>query len=314
MPPALPPEAPLSIVLNQASGSGDAQAVEAVLRERLEAARRTFRLLRAEHLRQLPDLATRAAEQAQRDDGAVVVVGGDGTINAVAQAVLPRRVRFGVLPQGTFNFFGRCHRLPEGDVGEGISALLASCEKPVQVGRVNGRAFLVNASLGLYPELLERREQDKRRFGRRRWVALGSGLSTLLQRFPDIHLRFEGDAPLRELAAMTLVVGNNRLQLEKIGVEPADAVEHGQLVGMAVRPVGRARLVGMALRGLLGQLGEAKAMESFAFRTLRVGVRKRRRLKVALDGEIQDVALPLTFDVAPEALRLLVPAAAAGGE
>lgn len=310
MPNALPPEAPLWIVLNQASGSGDAQAVEASLRERLQVAGRRFELLRAEDPGRLPALADRAAEQAQRDDGAVVVVGGDGTINAVTQAVLPRQVRFGVLPQGTFNFFGRCHRLPEGDVGQGIAALLSSHEKPVQVGRVNGHAFLVNASLGLYPTLLERREQDKQRFGRRRWVALGSGLRTLTGRFPRLRLRFEGDAPVRDLDAMTLVVGNNRLQLEKIGIEPAAAVERGRLVGMAVRPVGRARLVGMALRGLLGQLGEADAMESFAFRTLRVDVARRRRLKVALDGEIQTMTLPLAFDVAPEPLRLLVPAGA----
>ena len=77
-----------------------------------------------------------------------------------------------------------------------------------------------------------------------------------------------------------------------------------------MRPVGRARLVGMALRGLLGQLGEADAMESFAFLTLRVDVARRRRLKVALDGEIQTMTLPLAFDVAPEPLRLLVPAGA----
>ncbi|HET6432735.1 diacylglycerol/lipid kinase family protein [Dyella sp.] len=299
--------APLFIVLNKASGHGDASEVEQSIRRSLDDAGRTFRILRVDDPSQLGELADQAVALAREQDGAVIVVGGDGTINAVTQAVLPGQVPFGVLPQGTFNFFGRTHGLPQGDAGKGVRELLEADEQPAQAGLVNGRAFLVNASLGLYPSLLEQREGAKQQFGRHRLVALGSGLRTLLQRFPRLRLRMRGDAPAGELSAMTLVVGNNRLQLEKIGIEQASAVERGRLVGIAVRPVGRLSLVWMAIRGLLGHLGDFDRVDSFAFEELTVDLPRRRRIKVALDGEICSLDLPLRFSVAPQSLRLLVP-------
>lgn len=305
--PALGPDAPLFIVLNQASGSSDASEVEASIRRSLERVGRRHEICRVDSPSQLDSVAQAAADRAARESGAVVVVGGDGTINAVIQAVLPAGVLFGVLPQGTFNFFGRCHGLPEGVAGEGILALLDAHEKPVQVAAVNDRAFLVNASLGLYPELLEQREGAKQRFGRHRLVALGAGLKTLLGHFPRLRLTLRGDAPMRELAAMSLVVGNNRLQLEKLGIGQAPAVEQGALAGIVVRPVGRWRLIGMAARGLLGHLGDQEHVESFAFTDLSVAVGRRRKTKVALDGEIFQLELPLRFTVSPHPLRLLIP-------
>lgn len=310
MPAALAPDAPLFVVLNPASGSGDADRVEASIRDSLDSRRRTYEILRVNDPAQLPQFAARALQRAQEANGAVVVVGGDGTINAVTQAVLPHNVLFGVLPQGTYNFFGRCHGLPEGDAGPGMLALLDATEQPVQVGTVNGRAFLVNASLGLYPELLEQREEAKQRFGRHRLVALGAGLRTLMGRFPRLRLMMRGDAPASELGAMTLVVGNNRLQLQKIGIAQADRVEQGRLVGIAVRPVGRLALVLMAMRGLLGHLGEQERVESFAFTELEVNIPRRRKIKLALDGELSTLTLPLRFEIASRPLRLLVPVGA----
>lgn len=308
MPAALAHHAPLFIVFNQASGSGDPDRVEASIRNSLDGRGREYEILRVRDPAQLPQLAVRAATRAQERDGAVVVVGGDGTINAVTQAVLPRGVLFGVLPQGTFNFFGRCHGLPEGEAAQGILALLEATEQPVQVGTVNGRAFLVNASLGLYPELLEQREEAKQRFGRHRLVALGAGLRTLLGHFPRLRLQMRAeDAPASELRAMTLVVGNNRLQLQKIGIALADRVEQGRLVGIAIRPVSRLSLVVMAMRGLLGHLGEQERVASFAFAELEVNIRRRRKVKVALDGEIGTFTMPLRFAIAAQPLRLLVP-------
>jgi diacylglycerol kinase family enzyme len=78
-------------------------------------------------------------------------------------------------------------------------------------------------------------------------------------------------------------------------------------VGIAVRRVGRLALVVMAMRGLLGHLGEQQRVESFAFTELEVTLRRRRKVKVALDGEIDTFALPLRFAIAPRTLRLLVP-------
>lgn len=297
---------PFFVVLNRRSGSGDADATEQAICTTLDDAGHPYRMYCARRPHELAGLAGQAAEAAQAQGGAVVVAGGDGTINAVVQAVLPRRLPLGVLPQGTFNFFGRCQRLPE-DAGEGVRGLLDADETPVQVGLVNDRVFLVNASLGLYPELLERREHDKRRFGRHRLVALLSGLRALLGNYPDLRLSLCEDGRTQTLRSTTLVVGDNRLQLQSIGIAQAEAVTRGALVGIMLPPLARWRMILAAIRGLFGHLGDVEKVDSFAFTQLDVALPRRRHIKLAVDGEIIRLPLPLRFRVAPEPLRLLVP-------
>jgi len=307
MPSAQDRQRSFFVVLNRRSGSGDAGATERAIRGALDAADRPYRLFCAKHPRHLGEMAGQAAEAAREEGGAVVVAGGDGTINAVVQVVLPAGLPLGVLPQGTFNFFGRCHGLPEGDASEGMRGLLDARETPVPVGMVNDRVFLVNASLGLYPELLERREQDKRRYGRHRLVALLSGLRALLGDYPDLRLSLSegGERQLRR--STTLVVGANRLQLEGIGIPEAEAVTGGALVGIMLPPLARWHMILTAIRGLSGHLGDVAKVESFAFTELEVALPRRRQIKLAIDGEIVRLPLPLRFHVAPQPLRLLVP-------
>jgi diacylglycerol kinase family enzyme len=97
------PDTPFFIVLNASSGKRDTQTTEATIRGGLEQAGRRYDLARIDHPRYLPKLAERAVQLAQQQ-GAVVVAGGDGTINAVAQAALTSGLPFGVLPQGIFNY------------------------------------------------------------------------------------------------------------------------------------------------------------------------------------------------------------------
>lgn len=298
--------APFFIVLNVASGhqQGEDQrmAIEGVLRD----AGRQYRLFCVEDTRRLAGVAAQAVAAASDCGGVVVAAGGDGTINTVVQACLGSSCTFGVLPQGTFNYFGRVHGIPA-EAAEATRALLTATVEPVQVGLVNDRAFIVNASVGLYPQLLEDREAYKARFGRSRAVAMWAGLATLVRGHRQLRLRI-GDAETQSqtIRTPTLFVGNNRLQLEAIGIAEAAAVEAGQLVGITLRPVGTLALLWLTLRGALGQLGAATDVHSFAFDRLTVKPR-RRRIKVATDGEVGWLQTPLEFRVSAEPLRLLKP-------
>ena len=299
-------ESPLFIVFNPGAGSRDAAATEATVRGILEQAGRPHAIWRVETPRQLPMLAQRAVDCARQQQGAVVAAGGDGTINTVAQAALNSGRPFGVLPQGTFNYFSRAHGIPL-DTAEATRALLGGMVQRVQVGLINDRVFLVNASLGLYPKLLEDREAYKQQFGRRRLVALWAGVVTLLREHRPLRLRLEHAGKVRVLRTSTLVVGNNPLQLQQLGLPEAHAVQQGQLVAIAVRPIGPLSMCWLLLRGALGQLGDAANVVNFAFERLTVRPYGRRRIKVAMDGEVDWLDTPLVFQVAPHPLQLLVP-------
>ncbi|TNJ35131.1 diacylglycerol/lipid kinase family protein [Arenimonas terrae] len=303
----LSPRAPFFVVINAGSGRDDADEAIPTIRSILEASGREFDVLEVADPARLPERIAEALERARRAGGVVVAAGGDGTINAAAQQLIGSDVPLGVLPQGTFNYFGREHGISQ-DVAESTRSLLRASAVPVQVGRVNGRVFLVNASLGLYPKLLEDREAFKQQFGRSRMAAAWSGLRTLLGERRQLQLEIESEGKRRTVRTPTLFVGNNRLQLERIGIAEAAMLENGCLAGVMLRPIGDLAMLGLALRGAFGRLGEAETVETFAMKRITVTPRGKRRVRVALDGEVLRMAPPIVFDVAPEPLLLMLPA------
>ncbi len=279
------------------------QTVEALLRE----AGRTVEVQLVRRPRELPAAIQRAIDGARKAGGAVVAAGGDGTINAVVQQVLGSGLPFGALPQGTFNFFGRNQRLSE-DIETATRDLLDAEIRDVQVGLVNERVFLVNASVGLYRRVLEDREAFKTRLGRSRLVALWAGLNTVLGTHPRLRLSIRGPDGTTNENLLSMIVGNNRLQLEKLGIEDAEAVEQGHLIGIRLRPQSRMAVLGLALRGVLGYWADGEHRETFRFDELTISrLSARRRLRVAIDGEITLMRSPLRIRVAAEPLRLLMP-------
>lgn len=304
-------DSPLVVVLNAGSGRADVDRAQRAITEVLTGAGRAHELLRIERGMAVADVAAEAVQRARAQRGAVVAAGGDGTLNAVAQAVLPAGLPFGVVPQGTFNYFSRTHGIAS-DTELATRALLRAQPAPVQVGLVNERLFLVNASVGLYPQLLEDREAYKQRYGRRRWVAVWSALVTLLHAHRPLRLQMACQGAQRAVRTPTLFVGNNALQLQQIGVPEADLLAQGQLVALMLKPVGTLAMLGLMLQGAFGRLGEAEDVLRFGFERLSLrpaAPRRTARLKVATDGEICWLRAPLQFQVSPRPLWLLTPAA-----
>jgi diacylglycerol kinase family enzyme len=306
----LDPASPLLFVINAASGRTDPDATREMIERALRAAGRTGELLFARP-DELARIAQEAAARASARSSAIVAIGGDGTISSVAQAAYAADCAMGVVPQGTFNYFARTHGIPD-DAAEAAQTLLHSAPVPVQVGLINDRVFLVNASLGLYPELLQDREAYKARFGRSRLVAIGSSLVTLLSKHRQLRLRIELGASARNVTTPTLFVGNNRLQLEQVGLQEAQAIDEGCIAAVMARPIGALAMLWLLCRGAIGTLGEASAVESFKFQRMVVKPRlslRRRTVKVALDGEVSWMRAPLEFQVSPKPLYLLKPMA-----
>lgn len=301
-----PPE--LFLVLNPGSGANGAGEKRAILEAVFREAGRAFRFVPLDSSAELPRACADAAAHARERGGALVAVGGDGTLNTVAQAAWQHDCVVGLLPQGTFNLFAREHGIPL-DLEAAARALLHAQPEPVQAAEVNGRLFLVNASLGLYPQLLQDREAFKQQFGRRRWVAVLAGLKTIFEWRRQLTLEIELDGERTVLRTPTLFVGNNRLQLDRIGMEPriAARVGSGRLAALIAHPIGTGAMVWLMLKGAFGRLGDPEQIDSFAFRALTVRVLGRRRVRVAADGEVGVLTTPLRFSVASRPLRLLRP-------
>jgi diacylglycerol kinase family enzyme len=176
----------------------------------------------------------------------------------------------------------------------------------------NDRVFLVNASLGVYPELLQDREAYKARFGRSRWVAFVAGCATLLRAQRRLRLHIETGSTVRDVQTLTLFVGNNRLQLQQFGAEPEDTLAgtpgDGSMAALMLRPIGTLSMLGLMLHGAMGRLGEAAGVEGFEFTHMVVKPRLapgRREVVVAFDGEVARMRAPIDIRVLDKPLYLL---------
>lgn len=308
--PRIDPAATLLFVINASAGAFDLDAKRAVIQSALAAQERTGELLACQPTN-LAQVAAEASAAAAARGSAVIAVGGDGSLNTVAQAAHAAGCPMGVVPYGTFNYFARTHGLAT-EPAAAVQQLLNVSPMPVQVGAINDRIFLVNASLGVYPELLKDREAYKARFGRSRWVAFIAACTTLLRAQRRLRLHIEMGTAVRDVQTLTLFVGNNQLQLQQFGAEPEDTIAgtpgDGSLAALMLKPIGTLSMIRLMLHGAMGRLGEAAGVEGFEFQhmvvkpTLAPG---HKEIVVAFDGEVALMHSPIDIRVLEKPLYLL---------
>lgn len=292
----------LVVIRNRRAGSrGDDEANDVL------AALRTFgasvELLtcgRGAELAQLADQAVAARP------AAVIAYGGDGTLNAVAARLAGTRIPFGALPGGTFNYFVRSLGFPDEPV-PAARALLHARPAPHRAGMLNDHLFLINASFGLYRQVMEARERDKARFGRKRFVAFASGIATALQRHPVYDVEVIADGVRRRLRSPMLFFGVNPLQLEALSPRLAACARGGALAALALKPMSRWDMVRVGAAALAGALDESDRVETFCATEIVVTRRRPYPLGVTLDGELRKVLVPLHVRIVPDVLWVLRP-------
>ena len=252
------------------------------------------------------DIARETDRAVEEGFATIVAAGGDGTISGVAARLAGTGRRLGVLPLGTFNYFARGLRLPEA-LEDAVRVLAEGQSIPVQAGEVNGRVFLNNASLGIYPAILQRRERVYRRWGRSQLAAYWSVLLALVGFRAPLRLKLTVDGRVRRRKTPLVFVANNPYQLELFGLEGADCVRSGRFAIIVAPDCGRLELVLYALRLALGRMVPKRDFELFCGSEVEVEGRLRRRL-VARDGERDRMRGPFRFNVRRDALQVLVPA------
>ncbi|HEY2586116.1 MAG TPA: diacylglycerol kinase family protein [Tepidisphaeraceae bacterium] len=247
-----------------------------------------------------------AREAIARGVRLIVAAGGDGTIRSVASVIIGTDAVLGVLPAGTLNHFAKDLGLPL-DIFHAVRVLAAGRVREVDVGEVNARLFLNNSSIGLYPMMVERREKERHRLGLSKWVAMLLAFLALFRRYPRVHVTLEGAGGEPVQCATPLVfVGNNRYETDLLKLGRRTSLDAGELWVYLMHAPTRARLLWVVLRGIIGRMRNAKDFRSFATKSLLIETRKKR-LRVATDGEVARIEPPLVYRSRPKALRVIAP-------
>ena len=294
----------IAVVLNASSGHGTAPKAAERLKEIFAEAGREARITLATGGSEI-NAAMRSAGEAGCET--LVAGGGDGTINCGASAVVGRGIPLGILPLGTLNHFAKDLGIPL-DLEEAAKVVLGGVTCKVDVGEVNGRIFLNNSSLGVYPAIVRLREKYQATL-RGKWLAaLWAGL-TVLRRSPFMAVRIvaEGEAIVRRTPLV--LVGNNEYKMAGIHAGSRESLARGRLALYVQNAEQRPGLLRLGWEVLLKGAERVKEVDLITVEQATVETR-RHRLQVATDGEVFTLESPLSYSIRPGALRVHIPEAA----
>lgn len=280
------------VIINRKAG-------QAALADGVRQALPDARWLEGEDPRELARLALEARP------AVIVAAGGDGTVSSVADVVRGTDTALGILPIGTLNHFARDLGIPPDPV-HAARIIAAGKTAAVDVGEVNGRCFVNNASLGLYPGIVRERERQQRRLRRSKRAAMLWATLAVLHRPPLLDLQLDVGQGRDHCLAPFVFIGNNHYELEGFNIGRRARLDAGALGVYTTRACGAQGLVALALRAIFGRLRQADDFIESPAREVRV-VSRKRELLVATDGEVARMATPLDFRILPRALKVVVP-------
>jgi diacylglycerol kinase family enzyme len=246
----------------------------------------------------------RLLAQSDVSETAWIAAGGDGTVNAVANAVAGTGRPMGVLPIGTLNHFARDLNLSL-TLEEAVESIVSAPIRIVDAGEVNGHIFVNNSSLGVYPAMVLDRERMKKS-GANKWSSLVIASARAFLRFRCLEVDLEFDGRQRRCNTPLLFVGNNRYVLEGGNIGRRERLDAGHLALYLLPHATRVSMLRIFAAALLGKAHTAPELEEFFVTRFTVKARTRR-LRVAFDGEVRRIPPPLHYAIQPGALHILCP-------
>ena len=260
-----------------------------------------------------PGLLHERAEQAlaranKGEIDAIVAGGGDGSIRTIAEVLAGSGVPLGVLPLGTCNHFAQDLHVPC-DLDEAIKVICQGRTAKVDLAEVNGRVFLNNSSVGLYPYMVLDRERRRRKTGLNKWLAMAMALLRGLRHLPIRRMRIKAGGVTETSQTPCLFVGNNPYGLGTPTPSRRDRLDSGVLWLCVAKKTTPLALVWLGIKSFLGWLQPGRELRAFQTATADVATRTSR-LFVSFDGEVEIMRPPLRYRIRPKDLLVYAPAAA----
>ncbi|HLC14562.1 MAG TPA: diacylglycerol kinase family protein [Chthoniobacterales bacterium] len=294
----------MTVILNVGAGTGSSSADEAwsQIASFFEATGVNAHVVTVKNRDKMGATIRNALETAE---STIVAAGGDGTVSAIAAQLAGTRKRMGVLPLGTLNHFAKDLGIPL-ELEEAIRTVVNGHTRAVDVAEVNGRVFINNSSLGLYPRIVMHREAQEEQLKRGKWPAFAWATVLAFRRFPFLHLRVCVED--RELDRKTafVFVGNNEYHMAGFRIGGRTHLDRGKLGLYLTHRTGRFGLFRLALHALVGRLNQANDFDAFYVEEASIESR-RKHLLLAIDGEVARMEPPLHYRSRPGALRVIVP-------
>ena len=248
-----------------------------------------------------------AAPQCHPDADYYIVLGGDGTIAALADIVtkLPGENKpvFLPLPFGTANMFTRDLGFPV-DPWEALEAALVAETATVDIARVNGRAFLNNVVLGTFAEVAEARENFRIADNLHdKTMSLIESADALFYS-SEHRYRVQMDNHAEEVSTNTIIVSNNAFHGSVDGVPHRERLDAGTLAVYLTEAHDGFGFLARVAEAVMGELSSSSAVDLRECQRCSIAPRDGEPIHYTVDGEILLSEQPLIFEIVPRALRV----------
>lgn len=227
----------------------------------------------------------------------IAVVGGDGTVSAVAGLVAGTTATLVPLPGGTLNHFTKDLGVSQ-DIDEALSDIKKSRARRIDIASVNGITFINNSSIGVYPASLHGRDEIEPKLGK--WPAAVIASFRSLVRLKTYRVTIDDHT----FKTPFVFVGNNRYSLDSLGGTERTSLDEALLTVFVAKTQSRRTLLKIALFALIGKAKQLSEFDEFHVEELTIET-KRPILSVSHDGEVSRLSSPLRYQVRAKALKIL---------
>jgi diacylglycerol kinase family enzyme len=287
-----------AILINRGGGSVGERA-------KIEGALKSAGLTGDLHLLDGAEMAEAARKAVAEGAKLVIAGGGDGSVSCVAGVVAGTDAALGVLPLGTLNHFARDLAIPP-QVEEAAKLIAAGQTRRVDVAEVNGRVFVNNSAIGLYPLMVLDREAQQAHLGRSKRWAMAVAVARTLFRFSSRRLTLTINDRTATVDTPLLFVGNNAYKMDLPGAGTRETIDRGELFVLVLRSNSRIGFCLAGIRALFGRARRDDVVRVDGVETLKVAS-FRDRMAVSLDGETVHMKPPLEYRIRPKALTVVAP-------
>jgi YegS/Rv2252/BmrU family lipid kinase len=231
----------------------------------------------------------------------VIAVGGDGTMNEVAQALVDSPASLALVPCGSGNGLARHLCLPSGPVAAlNLAGDAEAIAIPIDTGTVNGRPFFNAMGFGLDAEV-----------GRRFNGLIRRGLPAYLRTAFGAFLRRSHERCVitacgesRELEVLLVAVANSDQYGNGAFIAPGARADDGLLDLVAVGPASAPGALLLGLRLFMGSFDKSRHVHRM--QGSRFTIERAVRGIVHTDGEIHEAGAILDVVVRPNSLSVIV--------
>lgn len=291
----------ITVVLNAEAGSVRSPRIAAEIADLFHSAGRDAQIVVLQKGQSPTDVARAASGH-----GAIVVAGGgDGTVSSVVAGVFGTSATLGVLPIGTLNHFAKDLHIPL-DLEKAVATIAAGHVTRIDVGQVNDRLFINNSSIGVYPSIVDARE-ELRRQGHRKWPAMALATIRVLRHYRGVHVTMQVDGRPSSWRTPIVFIGNNEYAMDGWHLGTRMRLDAGRLYAYIAPPVRARELPLLVARAVVGRAKHRGDFTIVSGAELSIGTRTGRRVRVAFDGEVTKMTTPLHYRTWPKALQVIVP-------